>query len=328
MGSIAWFSLFAFLSGLVPSYWMLLVCRILFGLGMGGEWAAGMPLVLEHFPEHRRGFVLGVLQGAFSWGVILAAAAFEFLTPWLTGGPVAPWRVLLWTGVVPALLVLWIRRHVPESPVWLSRQTRAASSVSLPSVLRLEVILAVGCLACCMLMYQSMTFWHATLLRARELPTLPYVAAINIGGIVGAAMWGRLGDTRLGHRRGLALGAFLAVLITPAFVAADSRVELFIGALVIGATGAGVIGIAPSFIGRLFDESARAAGWGLVYHLAVAIGAVAPYALGRMQDAGTALPTAMAIGIIGPGLLAVVFALVRPRPPRSLRSVSKQTKKR
>src|SRR5688572_3512189 len=70
MVSIAWFSLFAFMSGLAPTYQVLLLFRALFGLGMGGEWAAGMPLVLEHYPEHRRGFVLGVLQGAFSWGFV------------------------------------------------------------------------------------------------------------------------------------------------------------------------------------------------------------------------------------------------------------------
>src|SRR5262245_16617175 len=71
MFSIAWYSIFACLSGLSPTYGVLLLCRALFGLGMGGEWAAGMPLVLEHYPESRRGLVLGVLQGAFSWGFIL-----------------------------------------------------------------------------------------------------------------------------------------------------------------------------------------------------------------------------------------------------------------
>ena len=104
MVSIVWFSLFAFASGLSTSYAMLFVFRALFGFGMGGEWAAGMPLVLEHWPEKRRGLVLGVLQGAFSWGFVLAAAMFQFGVPLMNELPAAPWRVLMWTGIVPALL--------------------------------------------------------------------------------------------------------------------------------------------------------------------------------------------------------------------------------
>jgi SHS family lactate transporter-like MFS transporter len=81
MFSILWFSIFPFLSGFAPSYAWLFWLRALFGLGMGAEWAAGMPLALEHWPEHRRGLVAGVLQGAFSWGFILAAVVFHVAYP-------------------------------------------------------------------------------------------------------------------------------------------------------------------------------------------------------------------------------------------------------
>src|SRR6267142_5187712 len=71
MLSILWVSLFAFLSGFSTSYTMLFALRALFGIGMGGEWAAGMPLVLEHWPAHLRGLAAGLLQGGFSWGFLL-----------------------------------------------------------------------------------------------------------------------------------------------------------------------------------------------------------------------------------------------------------------
>src|SRR4029077_8664455 len=78
MISILWFSLFAGLSGFSTSYTMLFGFRALFGIGMGGEYAAGMPLVLEHWPVHLRGIASGLLQGGYSWGFMLSAFVFTF----------------------------------------------------------------------------------------------------------------------------------------------------------------------------------------------------------------------------------------------------------
>jgi SHS family lactate transporter-like MFS transporter len=120
MLSILWFSLFAALSGFSTSYAMLFAFRALFGIGMGGEWAAGMPLVIEHWPAHLRGRASGLLQGGYSWGFILSATAYTVIYPYLTQYGELAWRAMFWIGVLPALLVLWIRRNVEESPVWLS----------------------------------------------------------------------------------------------------------------------------------------------------------------------------------------------------------------
>ena len=124
MISILWFSLFAGLSGLSTSYLMLFAFRALFGIGMGGEWAAGMPLVLEHWPTHLRGMASGLLQGGYSWGFLLSALVFTSLYPLLAPYGEIAWRAMFWVGILPALLVLWIRRNVEESPVWLARQAR------------------------------------------------------------------------------------------------------------------------------------------------------------------------------------------------------------
>jgi len=315
MVSILWFSAFAFLSGLAPGYQALLLCRALFGLGMGGEWAAGMPLVLEHYPESRRGLVMGVLQGAFSWGFILAAGVFQLSYSALQGGTIAPWRVLMFSGLVPALLVIWIRRDVPESPQWLAGQTgrpgATAAAVRSRSMLRLflrpDVLAVAAILAAIMFAYQSMSFWYASLLRERALAPLRYLVALNVGGIAGAAIWGWAGDTRLGHRRALMLGAVLSLASLPAFLFATSPSMLVAGALAIGLTGAGMLGIAPSFVGRRFQTSERALGWGVVYHVAVSAGALAPLAIGRLQDLGWTLPSAMAAAIGAASVMAVTM---------------------
>lgn len=315
MVSILWFSAFAFLSGLAPGYQTLLLCRALFGLGMGGEWAAGMPLVLEHYPESRRGLVMGVLQGAFSWGFILAAGVFHLTYPALEGGAIAPWRLLMFSGLVPALLVIWIRRDVPESPLWLAGQTgrpapaagRHGSMLPLRLFLRPDVLAVAAILAAIMFAYQSMSFWYASLLRERALAPLQYLVALNVGGIAGAAIWGWAGDTRLGHRRALMLGAVLSLASLPAFLFATSPAALLAGALAIGLTGAGMIGIVPSFVGRRFQTSERALGWGVVYHVAVSAGALAPLAIGRLQDLGWTLPSSMAAAIGAATLVAVAM---------------------
>ena len=124
MLSILWFPLFAFLSGFSTSYAMLFAFRALFGIGMGGEWAAGMPLALEHWPARYRGLASGLLQGGWYWGYIVSALTFHFVYPLFSGlsdpfsdipESTLAWRVMFWTGVIPALLVLWIRSGVDES---------------------------------------------------------------------------------------------------------------------------------------------------------------------------------------------------------------------
>src|SRR6202521_5108774 len=120
--SILWFSIFTVLSGFSTSYAMLFACRALFGIGMGGEWAAGMPLALEHLPDPLRGAAAGILQGAWAWGYILSALVFQYIYPLMDARPDLAWRVMFWTGAAPAIVVLWIRARVRESPVWLAGQ--------------------------------------------------------------------------------------------------------------------------------------------------------------------------------------------------------------
>jgi len=313
MVSIAWYSVFSLLGGLAPTYQVLLLFRALFGLGMGGEWAAGMPLVLEHYPENRRGFVLGLLQGAYSWGFILAAAAFQYGAPYFASINVRPWRGLMWTGILPALLVLWIRARVPESPLWLEgRVRREPRAIPWRTLLRSDVLRAASVLAVVMFAYQSMSFWFPTLLRARSLAPLPFLIALNVGGIIGAAAWGRLASSAWGARRAIATGAILSLFSLPFFLLAEASWLRWAGAFAIGLTGAGIIGVMPMYVGSHFETSSRATGWGVVYHAASVFGALSPYLIGRAQDAGWDLRMAMMAGV-GIATAAALALLGRAR---------------
>ncbi|PYR12341.1 MAG: hypothetical protein DMF99_04450 [Acidobacteria bacterium] len=126
MFSILWYSMFAFFSGFATSFRMLFALRALFGIGMGGVWAAGMPLTLEHWPAHLRGTASGMMQSGYSLGFLLSSLVFQLAYP-LVNRSNAGWRVMFWIGVLPAFLVLFIIKGVSESPVWLERQRHLRS---------------------------------------------------------------------------------------------------------------------------------------------------------------------------------------------------------
>jgi SHS family lactate transporter-like MFS transporter len=317
MLSILWFSTFAFLSGFSTSYAMLFAFRALFGIGMGGVWAAGMPLTLEHWPAHLRGAASGMLQGGFAWGFILAAFAFRFIYPVFSGTPDLGWRVMFSIGILPALLVPWIRARVTESPVWLERQhhMRTTGRVERPPVVRLFQRDLIGTtLQCAALMtafmfsYYSIVFWYATLLRARGIEPLAYLVTLNLGQALGNPVWGRISDGRLGRRGAVAASALLGVAGVPLFTLSTDPIVMWLGAVVVGVCGIGIWGMAPTYLTERFPTAVRGVGPGFAYHAGAALGSITPTFIGLMQQRGMPLGNAMALLIATAGL--TVAALI------------------
>jgi MFS transporter, SHS family, lactate transporter len=320
MFSILWYSLFAFVSGFSTSYGMLFACRALFGIGMGGVWAAGMPLTIEHWPVHLRGHASGLLQGGFSWGYILAAIVFQFVYPLVSDRPDFGWRVMLWTGILPAFIVLWIMRSVKESPVWLARKASGEVArdrgVSLPRIFASDLIgvtlqtsLVMGAF---MFSYQSMTTWYATFLQQERLPPLGYLIALNVGGIAGSALWGRVSETRAGRRGAVTLGAVLGMAAIPLYVNATYPTLMLVGALAIGLGLAGAWGILPGYLSERFPTEARSVGAGFAYHAGAALGAFTPWILGLLQDRGLTLASAMTLCLTISGVVIVTIIWAGP----------------
>jgi MFS family permease len=309
MVSIVWFSLFTVLSGFSTSYAMLFACRALFGIGMGGEWAAGMPLALEHLPDRLRGAAAGFLQGAWAWGYIASALVFQTLYPVVRAESDAAWRVMFWVGAIPALFVLWIRSRVSESPVWLARSAtdaRQRASVSLGRIFAPDLVATtVHCsflAACFMVSYYSVTYWYASFLQGRGLNTLPYIVALNAGGIVGSAFWGAISQGRLGRRGAVTSAAVLGVVVSPVYLLADSAWVLLGGAVLVGFGAHGMWGAFPSYVTERFPSDVRGAGAGFCYHAGALIGSLTSFAIGGMVDAGWRLPDAMTMAIAASGL--------------------------
>jgi SHS family lactate transporter-like MFS transporter len=323
--SIIWFSIFAALCGFSTSYAMLFALRALFGLGMGGEWAAGMPLVLEHWPARLRGLVSGLMLGGWYWGYLLAAATFQFIYPLFNDTPDLAWRAMFWVCVLPALFTLWIRRGVPESPVWLERQRRLKESGGLAlepklSLMRIfqgdllgttiQTTLVIGSFMC---IYYSLNFWYPTILRdSGHTNLLPFLAAFNVGAILGTAAWGRLSEGRLGRRGAFTATLILGVASLPLFLYGGSTSSLVFGALTMGFFGMGVWGMAPAYTVERFPTEVRGVGPGFCYHAGAAMGAAMPWLLGEMQDRGISAVSGMSAAMVASAMLAMVVVWMGP----------------
>jgi SHS family lactate transporter-like MFS transporter len=328
MLSVLWFSLFAFLCGFSTSYAMLFAFRALFGLGMGGEWAAGMPLVFEHWPARLRGLASGLMLGGWYWGYLLAAVAFQFVYPLFNDTPDLAWRVMFWIAVVPALFTFWIRSRVSESPVWLERQRdpairMAQPKISLTRIFERDLIgttihttLVIGSFMC---IYYSVNYWYPTFLRDAGRSTLPYLVAFNVGAIAGTATWGRLSETRLGRRGAATITMVLGIASLPLYLHGTSPLTLGIGALTMGFFGMGIWGMAPAYSNERFPTDVRGVGAGFCYHAAAAIGALMPYVLGELQDRGFGLVNAMSTAMVLSGLTAMIIWMGPETRGRDLR---------
>ena len=310
MVSILWFSLFAFLSGFSRSYAMLFALRALFGIGMGGEWAAGTPLALEHWPARSRGLASGILQGGWFWGYLLAAIAFQTIYPVFSAAPHLGWRVMFWIAIFPAVVTLWILSGVSESPVWLEYQRRLGtaqrevekeSKISLVRLFQRDLlgttILTTAVMSAFMCSGYATAFWYPTLLRDAGRPTLPYLIAYNFGAVAGVAAFGRLSETTLGRRGAVTIAALAGLASIPLYVHGTGPTALFVGAVTMGAFGGGMWGVAPAYVTERFPTVTRGIGPGLSYHVGAATASTMPVLIGFMQDRGMALADIMAIAI-------------------------------
>jgi SHS family lactate transporter-like MFS transporter len=320
--SIAWFTAFAFLSGLSTSYVMLFACRGLFGIGMGGMWAAGVPLALEHWPKQFRGIASGLLQGGFSFGFMLSSLVYQLAWPSLADNPDRGWRLMLWAGVVPALVVLAVFVRVKESPVWLEQQ-RARAAGEIPHGrsplarlfdpdLRWVTVHASLLMGTFILSYHSITFWYPTFIGEMKLAPLGYLVALNAGGLIGSVILGQLSDTRIGRRGAPTLGMLVGLAASPLYLLSTDHTLLVLGALLIGLGCSGAWGIVPGYLSERFPTAVRAAGTGFAYHVGAGLGAFTPYVIGGLRDTGMPLAHAMLWCIVAGGVLVLVMLWLGP----------------
>lgn len=317
--AIAWYTGFAFLSGLSTSYVMLFTFRGLFGIGMGGMWAAGMPLALEQWPAKHRGIASGILQGGYSTGFLLSSLVYQLGYPYISHNSDLAWRLMLWAGVIPAMIIFVLMTRVSESPLWLEQQRQRAGAKVRLSLSRLfdrdlrwvtvHTSLLMGGFVW---MYQSTTIWYPTLLANLKQQPLAFLLLLNAGGVLGSIAFGVLSEKWGGRRGAATVGMIAGTLAAPVYVFSSTSSGLLLGAWLVGFCASGAWGIVPGYLSERFPTEVRGVGTGFSYHVGVGIGALSPYLIGVLQDGGTALQTAMFWCIIAGGIAVISLLWLGP----------------
>src|SRR5262249_30843877 len=140
----------------------------------------------------------------------------------------------------------------------------------------------------------AMSFWNPTRLIEQKLDPFWYMVALNAGGVLGAVLWGRAAETRLGRRGAVTLGGLMALVVIPLYLMMPSAAASMFGSLLMGLGGLGIWGIIPTYLSERFSTAVRSSGGGFAYHIGTAIGAPTPYLIGKLKDNGIGRGDAMA----------------------------------
>jgi MFS family permease len=283
--TVLWFAAFTFLSGFTHSFDQLLFTRGMQGFGFGGEWAVGSILVSETIDARHRGKAAGLVQS--SWSAGWAAAAFAFWAVSIYLPPELGWKVLFWVGVLPALLVIYIRLKVKEPDIYLAQRAQPLVaggflSIFAPPLLRntcLATLLATGMLGA----YYSTTTWLSTFLETERHLSVTgrtgYLLMLITGSLAGYLTSAWLSDG-IGRRRSFMLfgcgGALLILLYTHMPVSGGMLLMGFpLGFFILGIFA----GMGACF-SELFPSSVRGSGQGFCYSAGRAFGAACPALIG------------------------------------------------
>jgi MFS family permease len=292
MASIVVYSVFTAACGFSRGVLDLAVFRFLLGLGMGGEWATGAALVAETWSPEHRGKALGLMQSGFAIGYALAAVVTALVLPrW-------GWRAVFFVGIVPALLTLWIRRGVQESPRWVQQ---AAANVGKTDGWRERFRSAVKShgkmILLTLLMNSAALFgWWGLFTWIPPYLALPateggrgltlaassaWIIVMQVGMWLGYVSFGILSDV-WGRKKTYVGFLLLAAALVPLYARAESATALLVLGPLVAFFGTGHFTGFGIITAELFPTSFRASAMGLTYNFGRALSAAAPWALGAM----------------------------------------------
>jgi SHS family lactate transporter-like MFS transporter len=307
MWNILAYSLLEMASGFAPSMTTLLIVRALFGIAMGGEWGIGSAITMESIPASARGAVSGLLQVGYPSGFLLASVTYGLFYDRLG------WRYMFVLGVIPAVLVFFIRRGIDESPAWKER--RIARGPGVLEVLRRDWKLAVYAI---ILMTAFNFFSHGSqdaypnlFLKGEHhfdtrLTSLIVIVA-NIGAICGGLFFGSLSE-KIGRRRAIIIAALIALPVLPFWAFGSTPLILGAAAFLMQISVQGAWGVIPAHLNELSPPEIRATFPGFVYQLGNLLAAVnLNLQVAIAESHGDNYGMAMAVVV---GTVAVVITLL------------------
>ena len=318
--TILTYALFTGLCFFAQTWWQLLIFRFISALGIGGEWAIGASLLSETWPKKWRPWIAAVLQTGVNLGILIVCA-FSFTFP----GSIAahPERIFL-IGVVPALIVFWIRRNVPEPEEWHAAQNQSAIKPGPADLFRGEILstTVLTTIVCALTLtgWWAFMFWHPQHLRG--LPELAswspeqrqkevtivffWVVGVSIPGNYFAAWLAK----RFGYRRTiLALCLAFVAAFCCAYAVPRPYESLKPWLYVIGFCS-GVFGLFTMYMPPLFPTLLRTTGAGFCYNIGRLFAAIGTVVFGLYLKVGDFQTALLAFG--GLFMLAAVFAMFLP----------------
>ena len=267
MMDIIFYSVMELLTAFAPNFTVFLILRALFGIGMGGEWGLGASLAMETLPTEARGLFSGILQQGYMFGYLFAAAVYGIVYP-LFG-----WRALFVVGALPALLVIYIRARVPESPVWLRQRSTVNFWASLGDILKRHWLLFLYVV---LLMTAFNAMSHGTQdmyqtflgeqrgLSVKEKSIIGIIYAV--GAICGGILVSHLSQ-RFGRRRLIIVTVIFSIILIPAWVFSPGLSMLVAGGFLMQFMVQGVWGIVPVHLNELSPGEVRGTFPGFAYQL-------------------------------------------------------------
>ena len=312
--TILWFAVCTFLCGFTQSYEQLLVTRALQGLGFGGEWAVGAVLIGEMIRPEHRGKAVGTMQSgwAVGWGIanLLFIVIYQMLPDEIA------WRTMFWVGILPALLVFYIRKHVKEPPVYHATQQKVAQAgghfldIFKPDLLRITILASLMTTGM-MVGYYAVFTWLPTFLKTERglsvVGTGWYTMLVIVGSFLGYIAAAYLSDA-LGRKMTFFIfaagSAIIAVLYT--LIPISNTVMLFLG-FPLGFFVSGNFSGCGPFLTELFPSRVRGSGQGFCYNIGRGLSAFTAPAVGYMSSG---MPLGRAIGIVAVIGFAVVVVMV------------------
>ena len=269
---VCFYSVIGFACAFAPNYTVLLGLRLLYGIGMGGEWGLGAALAMEKIPAQRRGFFSGVLQQGYSTGYLFAAAAYLVIHSSLG----LSWRYLFALSIFPALISLLIRARVKESEVWegakarrLQSRTTVRTIFANPAIWKRFVFLILLMTAFNWMSHGTQDIFPTFLKEGIGLASgtaLLIVIGYNVGAIIGGIIVGTMSQ-RFGRRRMIVLCALLGLPLIPLFAYSTTVGMLALGSFLMQLMVQGAWGVIPAHLTELSPDEIRGFYPGVTYQL-------------------------------------------------------------
>ncbi|MEU8764084.1 MFS transporter [Streptomyces sp. NPDC048659] len=313
LATVITYALFTVLCGFAPNYETLLVFRALQGLGFGGEWAVGAILVAEYASARHRGRTLGAVQSAWAAGWALAVIVYTLVFRFVDAD--TAWRVMFWTGALPALLVVYVRRHVEDAPQAAEARRAGAGRGSFTAVFKrpllgttlFAVLLSTGVQGG----YYTLATWVPTFLKTERgltvVGTGGYLAFLISGAFTGYLAGGYLTD-RLGRKKNIALFAVLSALAVLAYtrIPDGANTLLLLLGFPLGFCMSAIFSGFGSFLAELYPTAVRGTGQGFTYNTGRAVGAVFPALVGFLAESW-GVGGALVFGAVGYGIAVLAL---------------------